>query len=510
MNRSVFGRAAARNGIAAVAFFMLGCAGRPPPLPTVPPGDAAEGRRPTEETPVSPPRPEVRRNPRNPGATGGIAPPGPTEMAVFDPILTSPTVRDNEIRERIDWWLEYWRTRSSAPFMRGLVRMGRYEDYIIGELAERDLPPSLVYLPLIEANYYPPAVSPAGAAGLWQFMPHTARWLGLRVDAIIDERFDPFTATPAALDYILDLNEQFGSWFLTLAAYNAGPGRVEAAIRRYGGGSPRDDALFARIRERLPSETRDFIPKYLASVLIAGTPSHYGLPNPVKAAPMRFDIANIEGAATIDVIARAAGVEEEEAALMNPHLRVGVTAVRGSTLVRLPKGRARGFAERFAMIPPRERVTRHIVAAGETLTHIARDYGISVDELRAANPRAEPRFLQIGAALVIPVRDRTLPAESRMSPAGGGVADGGGGDAETLSRGGVRSSSEDRGAAGSESSPGGSPASTETVHVFRQTDTLWLIARMYGVDLLRLRIYNRLGANTLVRPGDIIRIPPSA
>lgn len=506
MNRSVFARTAARDGLTAVAFFVLGCAGQSPPLPPVPPGDAVEGHQPAEETPASPPLLEVRRNP---GAAGNVVPLGPREMVAFDPILTSSAVRDEEIQERIDWWLEYWRTRSSAPFQRGLVRMGRYEDYIIGELAERDLPPSLVYLPLIEANYYPTAVSRAGAAGLWQFMPRTARWLGLRVDAIVDERFDPFTATPAALDYILDLNEQFGSWFLTLAAYNAGPGRVEAAIRQYGGGSPRDDALFARIRERLPSETRNFIPKYIAAVRIASVPSYYGLPDPVKAAPLRFDVADVEGAATIDVIARAAGVGEEEAALMNPHLRAGITAVRGTTRVHLPEGRARDFAERFAMIPPRERVTRHIVSAGETMTHIARNYGISVDELRAANPRAEPRFLQIGAALVIPARDRTRSAGARTAAGEGGVTDEGSGDAETLSRGGVRSSPGDRSAAGSESPPGSPPASAETVHVFRQMDSLWLIARMYGVDLLRLRIYNRLGADAPVQPGDTIRIPPS-
>lgn len=501
MKSGVLGRASAWNGLAAVLLFGLGCARPPPPPSPLPAGDAPEPSQPAARALVSPLLPEVRRNA---GMPDELAPLAPLEMATFDPILTSPAVREDEIQKRIDWWLEYWRSRSSASFQRGLARMGGYVDFINTELAKRDLPPSLAYLPLIEANYFPRAISHAGAAGLWQFMPHTARWLGLRVDAIVDERFDPFTATPVALDYILDLNEQFGSWFLTLAAYNAGPGRVESAIRRYGGGRGRDDALFARIRERLPSETRDFIPKYLAAVHLASAPSYYGLPNPDLAAPLRFDVANIEGAATIDVIAQVAGVEEEELERLNPHLRAGATPVGGSTAVRLPEGRGLGFAERFALIPPIERVNRHIVSAGETLTHIARAYRISVDQLRAANPGVEPRYLQIGATLAIPARARALPDGSRTAP----VA-----DAITNEEGAVTSSpspGEPPSSPGGRTTVAGGAArdGAETVHVVLPGQSLWLVSRLYEVDLARLRAHNRLVGDALIQPGDTIRIPP--
>lgn len=407
MSRRIAGGVAARNGLAAVALLVAGCARQPPPLPPAPAGDAPEGRQPAERAPVIPSLVEGRR-----AVAETVEPLDRLEMAAFDPIMTSPVVREEEIQKRIDWWLEDWRGRSTVPFQRGLTRMGQYQDLVNDEVAKRELPESLVYLPLIEANYYTRAVSPAGAAGLWQFMPRTARGLGLRVDGIVDERFDPIAATPAALDYIVELNRQFGSWFLTLAAYNAGPGRVESVIRRYGGGRPREDALFTRIRDRLPSETRDFIPKYLAAVRIATTPAYYGLPNPVKSSPLRFDTATVAGAATIDVIARAAGVEEEELERLNPHLVAGVTSARGSTTVRLPEGRARGFDERLATIPPHERVAWHIVSAGETLSHIAGYYRISVDTLRLANPNVEPRRLQIGARLVIPAAGRALPPSS--------------------------------------------------------------------------------------------------
>ena len=404
MNHPASGRMAARNGLAALALLLAGCARQPPPLPPAPAGDAPERRQPAERAPVVPSLVEGRRV-----LPEAVEPLDPLELAAFDPIMTSPAVREEQIQRRIDWWMEYWRGRSTAPFQRGLARMGQYQDFVNAELAKRGLPQSLVYLPLIEANYYTTAVSPAGAAGLWQFMPHTARGLGLRVDGIVDQRFDPFAATPAALDYIVHLNRQFGSWFLTLAAYNAGPSRVESVIRRHGGGQPREDELFTRIRDRLPSETRDFIPKYLAAVQIASTPAYYGLPNPVKSPPIRFDTTAVEGAATLDVIARAAGVWAEEVERVNPHLHAGITSARGSTTVRLPEGRASGFGARLATIPPHERVAWHIVSAGETLTHIARYYRISVDDLRAANPDVEPRRLQIGARLVIPVSSRALP-----------------------------------------------------------------------------------------------------
>ena len=142
-------------------------------------------------------------------------------------------------------------------------------------------------------------------------MPATARWLGLGITPLVDQRFDPYAATPRALDFLAELQKQFGSWFLTLAAYNAGPGRLERAIREHGGGAPRDDDLFLRIRHRLPAETRDFIPKFLAAARVAHDPAAYGLVGFVKDAPWTFDEVMVEGAVSIDVVAVAAGAPEE-------------------------------------------------------------------------------------------------------------------------------------------------------------------------------------------------------
>ena len=406
--------------------------------------------------------------------------PAPSPPALpDDPIVSSPSAEEERIEERVGWWLDFWRTRAGDRFKRALVRMGRYEDFIDAEIAARGLPPSLRYLPVIEADYYSLAVSPVGAAGLWQFMPATARWMGLGITPLVDQRFDPYAATPLALDFLAGLRKQFGSWFLALAAYNAGPGRLERTIREHGGGAPRDDDLFLRIRRRLPAETRDFIPKFLAAARLASDPEAYGLVGFVKDLPRTFDEVMVEGAVSIDVVAIAADAPEGEVRDLNGQLVLGLTPAGDSTLVRVPKGSGSGFGERLAAIPADQRVTftSHRVAAGETMWLIARNYRVSVAGLRAANPDVEPRRMQIGSRLVVP----------RAGPVPRAVTGGGNGEERTANP---------------------PPAVGERVHKVRRGDTLWMIARLYEVELKRLLAHNDLEADATIRPGDEIRIPP--
>lgn len=419
------------------------------------------------------PRPRTRASP------SGDESAGPPPALPDDPILTSPSAYENGISARVDWWVNYWQTRAGDRFKRALVRMGRYEDFIDAEIAARGLPPSLRYLPVIEAGYYPPAVSPAGAAGLWQFMPATARWLGLGITPLVDQRFDPWAATPHALDFLADLHRQFKSWFLTLAAYNGGPGRVERAIRELGGGAPRDDDLFRRIRGRLPAETRDFIPRFLAAARVASDPDAFGLGGFVKDAPWTFDEVVVEEAVSIDVVAVAAGAPEERVRDYNPHLVLGLTPAGSPTLLRVPRGSGRAFGERLAAIPADRRVTftSHEVSAGETLWGIARNYRVPLAALRAANPEVEPRRMRIGTRLVVP---RAGSAPKTVA------GDGNAGERPADPR----------------------AAEGERVHTVKRGDSLWRIARLYGVGLQRLLAHNGMEAETTIRPGDEIRIPP--
>ena len=328
-----------------------------------------------------------------------------------------PAVHGRAIEEKIALWLDNWGNKGRSPVRRGLERMGRYEGYIDAELAARDLPLSLRYLPLIEADYDLLAVSPAGAAGLWQLMPDTARWLGLEVGSLVDQRFDVQAATGAALDYLVVLHDRFQSWSLALAAYNAGPTRIERAIRRHGGARPRNDALFWHIRDRLPKETRDFIPKFLASVRLARDLSVMGPTVPEKDPPERVDVVRIEGPASADVLAEAAGIAEHEIRTLNPHLRTGLAPAGRSTRLRVPVGAGEAFLARFARIPVGERSTlrEHSVAPGETLVRIARRHDVALDALRTFNPDVEPRRMRVGTVLTIPRGAVTVASGSRIA-----------------------------------------------------------------------------------------------
>ena len=331
--------------------------------------------------------------------------------------IRSSSAGDGVIEQEVAWWLDHWGTKGRRPAHRGLKRMGRYEDYIDAELAARNLPPSLRYLPLVEADYYHLAVSPAGAAGLWQLMPETARWLGLDVNSLVDERFDVYVATHAALDYLVALHDRFQCWFLALAAYNAGPTRIERAIRRHGGARPRNDALFGHIRDGLPKETRDFIPKFLASVRLADNLSVIGQAPPEKDPPEHSELVRVEGAASADVLAEAAGITEDEIRILNPHLRIGLVPAGRSTRVRLPVGARETFFARLARIPVGERSTfrEHTVVSGETLVRIAQRYGVALDALRTVNLDVEPRRMQIGTVLVIPRVAAAMAGSSRIA-----------------------------------------------------------------------------------------------
>ena len=318
--------------------------------------------------------------------------------------ISSRVLDDGAVEEEVARWLKRWRIQGQGAVHRGLKRMGRYEDYIDAELAARHLPPLLRYLPLIESDYNHLAVSPMGAVGLWQLMPETARWLGLEVNGLVDERFDVYAATQVALDYLVALHDRFQCWSLALAAYNGGPTRIERAIRWHGGGRPRNDALFGHIRDWLPKETRDFVPKFLAKVRLAGDLSVIGRAASEKDPPERFDVVRVEGAASADVLAEAAGITEDEIRTLNPHLRIGLVPADRWTRLRVPIGAGDRFLARLATIPVGKRSTlrEHTVAPGETLVRIARRYGVPLDALRTANLDVEPRRMQIGTVLVIP------------------------------------------------------------------------------------------------------------
>jgi len=454
----------------AVSGVLVGCSalvGTPPPS-TFPPMNPAPEEIPAprlDPAPVRPHLPDRRTGPVAPGAN-------PTPISV-DPILGSPWAHAAGMDERVQRWIESFRTREASLFRATLARMGQYQEMVAGELRDQGLPASLLFLPIVESWYNPRAVSHVGAAGLWQFMPPTARGMGLNVDRLIDERRDPFRSTPLALAYLSDLNRQFGSWFLALAAYNGGPGRLDRILRRYGQNDLGHDGVFLEILEALPRETRDFVPRFLAAARIGMNPAAYGFGDIVAEAPWSFDEVTVPDATSLDVVARASQVEQGILEDLNPQLLRGLTPAGVPTRLRVPEGSGTRFTDAYAHIPPEERVTflEHSVDRGETLTHIARRYGVTVDDLRATNPTIQPRRMQIGQRVVVPkapsVRGQ-LGSGSRV----GQVAD------------------EDR----------------LLVYRVRSGDTLTAIAARHRVGLGDLLRWNSLSRGSVIHPGDQVRI----
>lgn len=177
---------------------------------------------------------------------------------------------------RVDSWIRRFTTDQRGSMTVYLDRMDRYERMITRELAERGMPPSLIYLAMIESGFNPKARSPVKASGLWQFMAATANRFGLTVNRRIDERNNPERATEAALAYLSYLHDKFGSWYLAAAAYNSGEGTVGKAMKRVTGRTKGTDADFYRISPRLPRETREYVPKLIAAARIGNNPTRYG------------------------------------------------------------------------------------------------------------------------------------------------------------------------------------------------------------------------------------------
>jgi membrane-bound lytic murein transglycosylase D len=181
------------------------------------------------------------------------------------------------VNESVESWTLYFSTRRKSLFEHALSRGGQYSDMIRTGLRKREMPEELIYLALIESDFHTDARSRVLATGMWQFMAPTAKRYGLRIDAYVDERYDPVKATDAALDHLSDLYQRYGSWYLAAAAYNAGATRVSNALRRYTDGRLGDDDLYWEIVDHLPSETANYVPKLLAATRIAQSAEQYDL-----------------------------------------------------------------------------------------------------------------------------------------------------------------------------------------------------------------------------------------
>jgi membrane-bound lytic murein transglycosylase D len=332
-----------------------------------------------------------------------------------------PVVRNASVERFIGIFTERQQDRMALY----LKRSGRYEGMIRGKLRERGMPEDLLYLSMIESGFNPTVRSHASAVGLWQFIEGTAERYDLRVDSYVDERRHPEKSTDAALAYLQDLHDQFGSWYLAAAAYNTGENRVARVMRQVTGKTKGQDADFWRIRSRLPRETREYVPLMVAAALIGKEPHKYGLGGVPRWMPLESDEVQVAGGTRLEAVAEAVGVSENEVKRLNPHLVRAMTPPGNKAYaVRVPEGRAERFAVNFPEVQRRaselaareaaERraeaarraasVRRHTVRRGESLWTIARRYDTTVKKVQAANGLGSRSRIRPGQRLVIPSR----------------------------------------------------------------------------------------------------------
>ena len=307
-----------------------------------------------------------------------------------------PSVDPDKVRGYIDEYVKH-----PHLFAQILQRGELYLFHILNRLEQDGLPAELALLPIVESAFDPFATSPAGAAGIWQFMPETAHYLGLNQDGWYDGRRDVIASTEAALEYLGKLHKRFkGDWYLALAAYNAGGTRVQRAIRHNRDtGKPLDFWNLA-----LPAETRSYIPKLIALRAIIENPDVYSIALPQLSYNHYFSTVDIQGQLELKVAARLTGVPLDELQRLNPAYGLSITPPGRTHTLLVPSSVADILRTRLAQLPRDQRIqsVRHRIRLGDNLSTIAQQYRTTVSDIRRAN-RLKGSKIIAGDLLIIPV-----------------------------------------------------------------------------------------------------------
>jgi membrane-bound lytic murein transglycosylase D len=303
-----------------------------------------------------------------------------------EPYTTTVPMTPNRIVERtLNDYLQNRRSVLQVWASRGRIYFPMIEQIF----ADEGIPEELKYLALGESGLNPVARSPAGAVGMWQFMPVTARGEGLRVDSWVDERRDPEKATRAAARHIKALYEDYnGRWHLTVAGYNCSYRCITRAVKR-AGGSMDEPPSYWDIYGNLPQETRGFVPKFIATALIVSNPEMYGIQVPDLGQQLAYDIVHVKGMLRLDDAARLAGTDLATIRNLNPALLKGTLPNDPEPYaLKIPLGSYEHFVAAFTgEAPPAGSAGpgEYVVQSGDTLGKIAREHDTSVDEIQALN-----------------------------------------------------------------------------------------------------------------------------
>jgi membrane-bound lytic murein transglycosylase D len=310
-------------------------------------------------------------------------------------------------------YINYFSSRGRSTLEHALERGGRYQEMIQRILREEGVPQELIYLAQAESGFHPLAVSRVGARGMWQFMGIRAKAYGLQRTWWVDERQDPEKSTRAAAHHLKDLYNQFGDWYLAMAAYNSGPGTVQQAVKRTG------YADFWELYRRnvLPKETRNYVPIIVAVTIMTKNPAQYGLDDIVTERPVPYDSVKIDYSVDLRLVAEC--VDSSPAMLqdLNPSLLRWTTPKDQEFLLRLPAGTRDEYLSAIDPIPQAMRVwwRYHRIAPGDTLTSLGRVYRTTPRAIAQANDLEISADLDPESKLIIPVAPGKHPATEQAT-----------------------------------------------------------------------------------------------
>jgi membrane-bound lytic murein transglycosylase D len=364
---------------------------------------------------------------------------------------------------------------------RGLARSGRYIPMIYRIFEEEGLPRDLAQVAMIESSFIPRAHSPKTAHGIWQFMPKTGRQYGLTANAVIDERSDPEKATRAAAKHLAYLHDLFHDWYLAMAAYNAGEGKILRAIERSG----LTDFWQLAGSGFLPAATQNYVPAVLAATLISKNPAHYGFDVQYEK-PLAYETVRLTRPVRLRQLAEGDSARLEQLRQLNPELRTEVTPRQPEGYeLKVPVGERTEVLAAFAEAPTVRPVEyrRHVARRGETLASVARRFRVPVATLAEINSVSPKARLTRGRVVLVPRREAVRIA--------------------------AKTSKTHRHKAGATQIASARPASHPQAASYRVRggDTLYRIALRHGTTVALLMTANSLSSPSSIRAGDRIKIP---